>query len=583
MLTQKKNITKKNPIEPELLLEQISNSEPPVKKNRFLALLTLKNLSIFLTAAVFVVVSYYILFPSRGYFHSDSADTIMWAGASYESGTIFNPNFCYACLLPFGGHLIMIPLVAIFGVSMTAQVISMFIFFALLVSSLFFMLRQMGWNTQWSCFTVSILTVTLSVSEKLREIFWGHIIYYSLGIFLMFVAMGLLFKAMRAYETHSMKSKAFLLSSALLFIWFILSSTNHIEALTMVVLPVLAGFAGERFFNFKSKMTKRERTGFFGILIIIVIGTALGIGLGALLKNGYWAGYQNGYSMFTYPYEWLNNALKFPADWLTLLGVNVTDSDLLYSANGIANLVMIISAFVLMISPIILTFLYPKLNDRPSKILIIAHWVMTMLIMVGYVFGALSSANWRLSPIVCTSVILTAILCKYIYQNTNKWRLIILLLAPVLLTQTMTVINIAMMKPTYGQDAKIYALVDFLEENDLTYGYSTFWNGNAVTVVSDSRVKSRAINVIGDECVTGSYQVDLTWYDDVPGQKDYFLILEGSEYYRIEKIGELRLSEAVEVLEFEDYHILVFDKNPFTAQASEIDDLPEDEELYYAD
>ena len=48
---------------------------------------------------------------------------------------MFNPDFGYAALLPFGGTTVMIPLVAIFGVGMTAQHIGMAIF-ALFISKL---------------------------------------------------------------------------------------------------------------------------------------------------------------------------------------------------------------------------------------------------------------------------------------------------------------------------------------------------------------------------------------------------------------------------------------------------------------
>ncbi|MBR7085085.1 MAG: hypothetical protein IKI37_07910 [Oscillospiraceae bacterium] len=42
--------------------------------------------SVLLLACSVLLVGYYILFPSRGYFHSDTTDTIMWAEASYEQG-----------------------------------------------------------------------------------------------------------------------------------------------------------------------------------------------------------------------------------------------------------------------------------------------------------------------------------------------------------------------------------------------------------------------------------------------------------------------------------------------------------------
>jgi hypothetical protein len=38
-------------------------------------------------------VLYYIIFPSKGEYNSDSADTILWAKASIDAGGLFNENF----------------------------------------------------------------------------------------------------------------------------------------------------------------------------------------------------------------------------------------------------------------------------------------------------------------------------------------------------------------------------------------------------------------------------------------------------------------------------------------------------------
>ena len=73
----------------------------------------------------FAVVVYYILGPAEGYFHSDCTDTLLWAQASYDSGKLISDNFKYAALLPFGGNLLMLPFIPIFGVSMTTHNIGM--------------------------------------------------------------------------------------------------------------------------------------------------------------------------------------------------------------------------------------------------------------------------------------------------------------------------------------------------------------------------------------------------------------------------------------------------------------------------
>ncbi|WP_462367459.1 hypothetical protein [Ruminococcus callidus] len=74
------------------------------------------------------VVAYYILCPSKGEFHADCTDTLYWAKATYDSGKLINPDFSYACLLPFGGSLLMLLFLPLFGFSMTTNMMGMLVF-----------------------------------------------------------------------------------------------------------------------------------------------------------------------------------------------------------------------------------------------------------------------------------------------------------------------------------------------------------------------------------------------------------------------------------------------------------------------
>lgn len=121
------------------------------------------------------VVAYYILCPSKGEFHADCTDTLYWAKATYDSGKLINPDFSYACLLPFGGSLLMLLFLPLFGFSMTTNMMGMLVFFLLFTTSLCWMLRQMHWDSRWNCITAAAFLMLLSASKKLREIFWGGI------------------------------------------------------------------------------------------------------------------------------------------------------------------------------------------------------------------------------------------------------------------------------------------------------------------------------------------------------------------------------------------------------------------------
>ena len=137
------------------------------------------------------VVFYYIIFPSVGYLHSDCTDTILWARASYETGEWISPSFDYAAILPFGGNILMLVFMPFFGYSMATHTLGMILFALLLYFASVFFCRSLKMSNIQSSLFAFVLFFVLSTSEKLCEIMWGHIIYYSLGIlFFLFGLMG---------------------------------------------------------------------------------------------------------------------------------------------------------------------------------------------------------------------------------------------------------------------------------------------------------------------------------------------------------------------------------------------------------
>lgn len=127
-----------------------------------------------------------------------------------------NSDFYYACLLPFGGQLLMVPFVAIFGVSMTAQLCGMVLFAICFGLALAFLLRSMNFSYKWSVFGVSALFLIVSISEKLREIFWCHIIYYSLGLLFVMVGLGLVLRVLNCENQKEIYDITFNLDSTML-------------------------------------------------------------------------------------------------------------------------------------------------------------------------------------------------------------------------------------------------------------------------------------------------------------------------------------------------------------------------------
>lgn len=502
----------------------------------------------------FLLVLYYVIFVAKGYYHSDCTDTIMWAEASLDAKALMNQDFAYACLLPFGGQLLMLPFVAVFGVSMKAQIIGMTLFYIIFVLALIYLARVLSFSIKWIAVLLSSILILLSASEKLREIFWGHIIYYSLGILFLMVGAAL---TIRIIQSDVIKARYL----ALLFLWTTLCSMNGIQAITIYALPVLAAVVAERFFDFQTDWKDKSNINKYAVLLLLALGILAGLLLGGMVNGNLTAGYAEGYSSFSKSSEWIGNLGELFPSFMSLLGVDISDNTLLYSKEGIFHLLRIICALLLLTVPVVMACMYRKFESMAYRLMILIHHFMTLLILLGWVFGKLNSANWRLSPIVATSVMLCVMFVKWIFQNTNYKRLLAIVAVPIACVWFITSYELVTMEKQSVTNKHLNDMAEFLEENDLEYGYATFWYANIITMMSDSKVKVRCISLGENGYKKRFYQTNKNWYEDMEGYDKYFVILtdrEMEEYYNQSKYNYVKTEE---IMKCGVYNILIYNQN----------------------
>lgn len=535
-----------------------------MRKNSPLCLNSILKMSLlFIGTFSFYLIIFYVIFIAKGYYHADCTDTIMWAQASYDAGALMNPDFAYAGLMPFGGNLIMFPFVALFGVGMKAQIMGMALFCVLFTAAVIFLCRAMDFQNHWIAVMVSVVLILVSASDKLREIFWGHIIYYSLGILFLMVGLALVLKCIQAEKETSWQQMLRKHTGlfVVLFVWTALYSMNGVQSLTICGIPIVAAVVAERFFDVKASLTDRKNVGRYIITVVLVMGMAVGLMLGKLANGDIVAGYAEAYSGFSESSKWVNNLLDFFPKFFTLLGVKIHDNMLLYSVEGICNLLRIICALVLLIVPVVMAFLYPKFKEVSYRLMILIHHFMSLLILMGWVFGKLSAANWRLSPIVVTSALLCMMFVRWIISGTDYHRFAAMIVIPVGCMFLIITNDIFHTSQTV-ENANLTRLAEYLEQKNLEYGYATFWQANIITMISDSDVKVRGINIDNNGYSKRFYQTNENWYEKAQGYDKYFVILTEKEYTDYYP-GNSNIEEPEEMLECGGYKIMVYGHNVF--------------------
>ena len=247
-------------------------SSAAIKKYRFDILgriiIWVVTVSIFLS--VFLITGYYVTTASKSEFHADCTDTIMWANASAESGHLYDKEFKYACFLPIGTSNIMRPLLHFYGLSMKTHIIGMTCFFVLLTLFMILMMHEVTKSLPASLTGTSIfLALTLSM-PKMREIFWGHTIYYSLGIFFLVVGTFMYFRLMsldsnvRAMKKKEKKTGSRIIWKIIIFIllcaFMLLTGMDGVTGLTLFTIPFTGAVFAEHFINSKQKILSCKST-----------------------------------------------------------------------------------------------------------------------------------------------------------------------------------------------------------------------------------------------------------------------------------------------------------------------------------
>ena len=540
------------------------------KSNTALTVLSLLGI-----VGVFALVAYYILFPAEGYLHSDCTDTILWAQASYDSGKLVYDGFQYAAVLPFGGNLLMLIFMPFFGYSMTTHNLGMLLFLVLFILAAVWFCRSLGYGYGSSFLMTAILTFILSSSDKLREIMWGHVIYYSLGVLFFLFGIGLAVRLVERREKLALEGKdtlnvvftdrKSLTFIIILFVFALCTATNGLQSLITFTLPLAAALVLERIFD-------EKKDGFLSRALhsaLVVSGLALftlvGLYIRKLLTANVNDYYADAYSSYSDIGAWVDNLMLFPEHYFSLLGVSVKKYASIANFESVLTMIRIFGGIAVLALPLYLLFTYRKTEKRSVKIVTIAHFTLCAMIMYAYIFGMLATANWRLVPLLASSVITSVVaLCELWQRGQNVGRRIAAcFLALLLAFSSVSAVTIAKMPKDYGRLNNLHTLAGILEAYKLDEGYATFWNSQAITLLSDNKVKVRNIEVYSSGPKEAFYQGQFDWYESEGMEDGCFLLVSANEEQTLYTYLAGKGSDYIKKIDLGGYRIYIYDRNIF--------------------
>ena len=557
-------------------------AEKNTDKYRFdiLSKLIIWVVTAFLFLGAVFTTGYYVTTTSKGEFHADCTDTIIWANASAESGHIYDKDFSYACFLPFGTNTIMRPLLHFYGLSMKTHIIGMTCFFILLTLFMVLLMREVTGNLPVSFAGTALFLALMLSTPKMREIFWGHTIYYTLGILFLVIGSYLYSRVLannvkaRSLRKNGKSSKTRTLREFAVFgilcIFMMLTGMDGITGITLFTIPLVCAIIAEQFVNNKQKLIGTKTGIVVSRATILFIMAFIGVKINDKCLGDLTAGYQDANSTFSDMNTWTDHIHTLPLAWMSLLGVENMPNTMFTKDGGIPNIIFIMSSIIIAVMPIIATCCYKKYtNDRKGRMMRIwiwIHWAVTAVNLMGYVFGVLSAANWRIIPMIGTAMIVSILfICWAISEQSSIARIGALMMLPIFMAAFINCKEVRKMpKDNYKQNTE-FILSDFLKEEGVSKGYATFWHANSITVISGETIKVRDVDIDENGVRRRLYQSSKNWYLDDPLQNEYFLLLSSYEYDIISKSSFFKDDQPVRTAETVangvSYTLLVYDHN----------------------
>ena len=479
-----------------------------------------------------LTVIYYISGPAKGYMTSDTTDSLEWAEEYRQSGSLVSDEYHYAAILPFGGNQIFLPFLAMFGYSMEAQVCGLITFAILLCAAIMYLLRSLDLGWIASASVTSGFMLLMSSSKKLREIMWEHIFYYNLGILFFCVGFALAIRILRDGPSLKLTKSAKIMKIArfLLFLLFCtLTAMDGLQAMACLSVPLIFAILFRCFLNNETPLFSRKNiwNGVIagGVLIFSIIGMII---LNAISGN-VTADYAESYSTYSSLSNVVNNFLKQFVNWFELFGVNYLPGDELMSMDSVINIIRIAVSLVILITPWAMLTKYKKIESNAIKTVLLGHVGVSAFIVFACSFGNLGNVSWRLTPMLGTSIIVTALAGIEMAKRKGVIKRIgVVTLISMILCSFITFMDIAEMPSDYGKNNSWHSLAKELEARDLQYGYASFWWANSTKMIS-GEVHLACVSIRPSGITKDKYQSRKDSWDN-KDTDEYFLVMTEQEY-----------------------------------------------------
>lgn len=470
----------------------------------------------------------------------DYIEGVFWADASLKSFSFVNPDYVYYYLIPFGSNIIMAPFVALFGTSLLANQLGMVVFYLLYIFVAFKLANALFPDNKRSML-LFVCVVSLFVYTYVGDNLLHHLLMYGIGFVCLLGELACLIEINNQKNTKT---------NYLLLLFFCLWSSLNGFSAALSTIPVIVALV----------YTKYKRNNLFDNESIRLIFSMFAISVFGLLTFYFCNSIAITGNMYdtrlrlTDFDSLVNNIIhNIFANYLKFF-YYTPDKTPIFSKQGFLFLTKLMFALTMVILPIILYKKRSSKENNEIEDLLFISSVLIMFVSISqFLLTALGQGRYLFNAILSVFV-----LCAYFCAKDNKFNNIVYNILVFALVICLSTELIVYTLPQRNKDlSEIEEVYGYIENDNLTYGYSFVRNWKIIDVVS----KGECYNVVVgyDSKAKGLYvNKDRIYLQDLnkPSNINSFYIIAKQE--QVDKYSEV-FSDYKSLNKVGDYSIYVYD------------------------
>ena len=451
---------------------------------------TFGRLLMLVCLAAFAVSACGIIFSfTKAFFHSDSAFYVQLAVEQMKSGKLFPPGMCYSTVLFVRSpNLLLIPILTFIKDWILAREIMVIVMWILLILAVFYMFSPAeDRNIPAAVITCMLLLnpyQTLDVANETTDMLFFQAAYVTI-FFDVVVALGIMHRIILLDNRAKTVYKVILMALLAVFLFFpLLGSVRQDMILT---LPLAAAILVYYFLENNQRVSEVLRTKRCLVTVILIAAVVVaGFAAYRYLGSRYWSDSKGSYlKMDKYTGLWYSIGMFVNS--LTVIFGNVEGAVFL-SFPGITKFINYFYAFaIVFLIPTIALIRYRKHTNKFTRFLILYTWISNIAV-AGVFISCNQQAPRYLLTIYLDDVILFAVLFSEYMKKRERLTAILAGLVIVMYCSVCHLYFWGHYRDKIGVNPNA-ELISFLQENDLHYGYASFWNASVNTVLSNGDVQ----------------------------------------------------------------------------------------------